>query len=147
MIFFFHFLFPFYVEKHKFILLKSFPILIIQLLENRSDSKSTLICIGFSAFYIWRIRVTVGSKSENRANNFFFVKSIFKKFFCENDFTFLRILSHRVILLRSYLKIQLLWHLNTCTTTEKIAFFRPCPSNIGKIQNLTSVPLNFQSAN
>ena len=25
---------------------------IIQLLENRSDSKSTLICTGFSAFYI-----------------------------------------------------------------------------------------------
>ena len=54
--FFFHFLFPFYVEKHKFIFFKSFPIIIIQLLENRSDSKSTLICTGFSAFYIWRIR-------------------------------------------------------------------------------------------
>ena len=114
---------------------KSFPILIIQLLENRSDSKSTLICTGFSAFYIWRIRVTVGSKSENRANNLFSVKSIFTKIFCENDFTFLRILAHRVILLRSYLKIQLLWHLNTCTTyttEKKLRFFDLVPQILGK---------------
>ena len=114
---------------------KSFPILIIQLLENRSDSKSTLICTGFSAFYIWRIRVTVGSKSENRANNLFSVKSIFTKNFCENDFTFLRILAQRVIILRSYLKIQLLWHLNTCTTyttEKKLRFFDLVPQILGK---------------
>ena len=86
--FYFHFLFPFYVEKHKFIFLKSFPILIIQLLENRSDSKSTLICTGFSAFYIWRIRVTVGSKSENRANNFFFREINFQEFFLWKWFHF-----------------------------------------------------------
>ena len=92
--FFFISYFHFMLKSTNSFFFKSFPIIIIQLLENRSDSKSTLICTGFSAFYIWRIRVTVGSKRENRANNLFSVKSIFTKIFCENDFTFLRILAH-----------------------------------------------------